>query len=129
MSDDIVRLKDRLSRVLGDNAAARAALAQAGPALDNQRNAPRKPSRLPGYVKVDGRQRMISCTVKDMSATGACVRVDPGDRYLSEDVFSFPDYITLFITYDRVRVECQIVWRRAESNEIGVQFSSVPQTY
>lgn len=130
MTNQVMRLKERLNRVASGQARDVAALAaDAAPKQPEKRLAPRKLSNLPGYLKIDGRNRMINCMVLDMSATGACIMVLHGDKHIKEDIVRFPDYLTLFITYDKVSIECKIVWRREDVDQIGVRFQSPAKSY
>ena len=54
----------------------------------------------------------ISCTVRNISATGAAVEIN--------SPLWFPDRFTLGITSDGVRRPCRIVWRKEK--RIGVTF-------
>lgn len=132
MAEEMVPLKDRLNRVLSSNEAKREMLRKQADAFagdKNKRQAPRKPSSMPAYLQVAGRHRMIHCKIMDMSATGACIKVLRADKHIKEDVSGFPDFLTLYITYDKVSIDCQIAWRLAEKNQIGVRFMSPAKSY
>jgi len=125
-----MRLKERLNRVT--SAKGRESVAAAPDAAlkqEDKRLAPRKLSNLPGYLKIDGRNRMINCMVLDMSATGACIMILHGDKHIKEDIVRFPDFVTLFLTYDKVSMECKIAWRREDVDQIGVSFQSPAKSY
>lgn len=134
MSEDLPRLQDRLQRVLSkpraDNALADQVLAGAEPMrVKDNRKAPRRPSSLPAYLKIEGRKRMISCKVMDMSATGACLKVMSSDRLIKEDVETFPDHVTLYLTFDKVSIACEIAWRLVPEEQVGVRFLAPAQSY
>lgn|GEM_PF-4019080 len=135
MAKEILRLKDRLTRVLSNNAASsnllhgQHAVEQLRAGQPDKRAAPRKPSAMPAYLQIAGRRRMVHCRIMDMSATGACLKVLRADKHIKEDVLGFPDSVTLFITFDKVSIACQIAWRLPEKNQIGVRFMSPARRY
>jgi PilZ domain len=70
-----------------------------------------------GVVAYSDRHVTLPCTVRDLSATGARVRV--------EGSISAPDTFELIIDIDGFEANCQVVWRKA--NEIGVRFLGAPR--
>ncbi len=70
-----------------------------------------------GVVAYNDRHVTLHCTVRDLSATGARVRV--------EGSISAPDTFELIIDIDGFEANCQVVWRK--SNEIGVRFLGAPR--
>ena len=130
MTDQVVRLKERLRQVKSRNFNPSYDFgADERMAGEDKRLAPRKPSKLPGYLKIDGRKRMINCMILDMSATGACIRVEHGDKLIKEDIITLPEYIRLYIIFDKVFIDCKIVWRRVDLDQIGVRFMSPAKAY
>jgi hypothetical protein len=55
----------------------------------------------------------ISCTVRNLSATGACLEV--------ESPLGIPETFDLFVTSDHVARHCRVVWR--SEHRIGVAFA------
>jgi hypothetical protein len=55
----------------------------------------------------------ISCTVRNVSATGACLEV--------ESPLGIPDVFTLVIESDHETHPCQVVWR--SEKRLGVSFA------
>ncbi|NJO36077.1 MAG: PilZ domain-containing protein [Rhodospirillales bacterium] len=70
-----------------------------------------------GVVAYNDRHVSLPCTVRDVSATGARVRVDGS--------VSAPDTFELIIDIDGFEASCQVVWRKG--NEIGVRFLGAPR--
>ena len=55
----------------------------------------------------------ISCTVRNLSATGACLEV--------ESPLGIPETFALFMANDHVAHHCRVVWR--SEHRIGVAFA------
>jgi len=70
-----------------------------------------------GVVAYSDRHVTLPCTVRDLSATGARVRV--------EGSVTAPDTFELIIDIDGFEANCQVVWRKA--NELGVCFLGAPR--
>ena len=87
--------------------------------VTNKRASPRKAqgygARL--YSAING--SLIDCVLKDISATGACVRLPSDLPYFS---VQWPRQLILQIPTDRVEIDCILV-RRTRS-EMAVQFAS-----
>ena len=60
----------------------------------------------------------VGCTVRDISATGARLRV--------EGSVSAPDTFELLIQLDGLEANCQVVWRSGA--DVGVKFLGAPRT-
>ena len=58
------------------------------------------------------RAGVISCTVRNISETGACLEVD--------SPVGIPDQFTLLIEHDHVQRPCRISWRKEK--RIGIAF-------
>ncbi len=56
----------------------------------------------------------FSCTIRDISDTGAKLKVDP--------LAALPETFILMIDLDGIEVDCQMVWR--DGNHMGVKFTS-----
>lgn len=85
----------------------------------NGRALARKRQRLQeGFIFSDGMLAPRACTLRDLTALGACVEIwDPSVkvRLLVGDV-------TLYLTGDRKEVDCKVMWRR--DNALGLKFTS-----
>jgi hypothetical protein len=87
-------------------------------AVDNDaRVAPRRKVLKAGIAASNNRHLTVSCTVRDLSATGARLRVD--------NMASIPDTFELIIATDGLEANCQVVWRK--TNEVGVKFLGAPR--
>ena len=74
------------------------------PNVDNEaRIAPRRRMLKSGKIAYNDRHVTIECTVRDMSATGARLRV--------EGSVTAPDTFELLIPLDGLEANCQVVWR------------------
>ncbi len=70
-----------------------------------------------GMIFYNLRSFTLPCTVRDISETGARLRVD--------GTLVAPDTFELNIELDGLWADCEVVWRRG--NEIGVHFASPPK--
>lgn len=84
---------------------------------DDGRAAPRRRVLKAGIAASNDRHLTVACTVRDVSATGARLRV--------ECSLNIPDTFELIIAVDGLEADCQVVWRKA--NEVGVRFLSAPR--
>ncbi len=86
---------------------------------DNLRAMTRKRMRLlDGFIVTDGMLKPRACTLRDVSALGACVEI--WDDAVKPALLR--DRLTLYIPSDGKEVDCDIVWKR--KNAIGLKFSS-----
>ncbi len=86
--------------------------------VDNDaRVAPRRKVLKAGIAASNNRHLTVSCTVRDLSATGARLRVD--------NMVGIPDTFVLIISVDGLEANCQVVWRKP--NEVGVKFLGAPR--
>lgn len=67
-----------------------------------------------GTICFNGRHSTLACTVRDLSETGARLRIAGS--------INAPDTFELFIELDGIWVDCNVIWRRG--TEIGVHFVS-----
>jgi PilZ domain len=74
------------------------------------RRAPRHRVLKAGTIEFGGGG--IDCTVRDLSTTGAALRVT--------SAIGIPDNFTLVVLGDRLRLLCHVVWRK--EFQIGVAF-------
>ena len=93
------------------------------------RKSKRKPTRIGGIIQSRDSRQSISCSVRDLSATGALLSLVVGGRreaaVRQNDV---PTRFWLTIKQDRMQVECTVV-RRICADEIAVEFLSAPRFY
>lgn len=82
-----------------------------------QRRALRRRVLKAGLVAYNERHSTLSCTVRDISDTGARVRV--------EGSISAPDTFDLIIQIDGLEASCEVVWRNG--SECGVRFLGAPR--
>ena len=88
-----------------------------GVANNDARMSPRKRVLKAGIAASNNRHLTVSCTVRDISATGARLRVD--------NIVSIPDTFELIISVDGLEANCEVVWRN--TNEVGVKFIGAPR--
>lgn len=88
------------------------------PQTDDARIAPRRRMLKSGKIAYSDRHVTIGCIVRDISATGARLRI--------EGSVTAPDTFELLITLDGLEANCEVVWRREA--DIGVRFIGAPRT-
>ncbi len=81
------------------------------------RIAPRRRVLKAGVIAFNNRYVTYNCTVRDLSDTGARLRVD--------DVTVIPASFELIIDLDGFEAPCEVTWRR--QHEVGVKFTSPPR--
>ena len=81
------------------------------------RSAPRRRILKAGFIAYNDRHSTLPCTVRDLSTTGARLRVNCS--------VAAPDTFELIIELDGLEVDCHVVWRKA--TDIGVRFLSAPR--
>lgn len=81
------------------------------------RNAARRRVLKAGVITFNNRYVTYNCTIRDLSDTGARLRVD--------DVTVIPASFELVIDLDGFEAACEVTWRR--QHEIGVKFTSPPR--
>lgn len=85
--------------------------------IDDKRSAPRRRILKAGIVAYNDRRSTLPCTVRDLSTTGARLRVNGS--------VNAPDTFDLIVELDCLEASCQVVWRKAD--QIGVRFLSAPR--
>jgi hypothetical protein len=88
-----------------------------GAESNDARGAPRRKVLKAGIAASNNRHLTTSVTVRDLSATGARLRVD--------SMVSVPDTFELIIAVDGLEANCAVVWRK--TNELGVKFLGAPR--
>lgn len=81
------------------------------------RIAPRRRMLKSGKIAYSDRHVTIDCMVRDMSATGARLKV--------EGSVSAPDTFELLIPLDGLEANCQVVWRAGA--DLGIKFLAAPR--
>ncbi len=69
-----------------------------------------------GRIVFNGRASTLSCTVRDISGTGARLRVAQGQ--------ALPSRFDLLIDTDGLEAPCRVAWRKGE--DVGVLFEAPP---
>ena len=88
---------------------------------NDQRGGYRKPSDLPGYIWVERLQSAVRCSIRDLSATGAMLKLETGkDMPLVDDL---PARFVLVLTQYRERTEVDCAVARHVDGGIGVRFT------
>ena len=93
-----------------------------GPALadskpDEHRSNPRRRVLKSGLVAFNQRHATLSCAVRDLSDTGALLRLS--------EVAHVPQHFELIVELDGLEADCEVIWRRGR--DIGVRFSAPPR--
>jgi len=83
----------------------------------DHRRAMRKRVLKGALIAYNNRSSTMSCAVRDLSETGARLRVVQGQ--------AVPSRFDLIVESDGLDVPCAVVWRRGE--EIGVAFERPPE--
>jgi PilZ domain-containing protein len=81
------------------------------------RIAPRRRILKSGIAASNDRRLTVNCTVRDISDTGARLRI--------EGSMTVPDTFELIIELDGLEAPCQVVWRKG--GEVGVKFLAAPR--
>ncbi len=81
------------------------------------RMAPRRRVLKSGVAASNDRHLTVNCTVRDISDTGARLRV--------EGSMTVPDTFELLIPLDGLEASCQVVWRKG--GDVGVKFLAAPR--
>jgi hypothetical protein len=89
---------------------------------DDRRFACRRATATPGYLTSSELSQTYAVTLLDTSSTGALARVQFNKDHRFKATDDLPDRLMLVIQFERVAIECQIVWRR--DTEIGLRFLS-----
>ena len=89
------------------------------PQRTNNRALTRKRQRLlDGFIVSDGMLTPRACTLRDVTALGACVEI--WDDSVKPALLR--NRITLYIPSDGKEVDCDVMWKR--DNAIGLKFAS-----
>ncbi len=84
---------------------------------DNNRQNPRRRVLKSGLVAFNQRHATLSCAVRDLSDTGALLRLS--------EVAHVPQRFELIVELDGLEADCEMIWRRGR--DIGVRFSAPPR--
>jgi hypothetical protein len=83
----------------------------------DKRIAARKRVLKAGLVAYNDRHVSVPCTVRDISDTGARLKIDGS--------VSAPDTFDLIVDMDGLEASCEVVWRNGK--ELGVRFLAAPR--
>ncbi len=84
---------------------------------DEHRSNPRRRVLKSGLVAFNQRHATLSCAVRDLSDTGALLRLS--------EVAHVPQQFELIVELDGLEADCEVIWRRGR--DIGVRFSAPPR--
>ena len=85
--------------------------------FSEKRCSPRRRVLKGGFVSINERKSYFPCTVRDISTTGARLKVTNG--------FNIPAQFELLIELDGLEAHCEVVRRKID--EVGVRFVSAPR--
>jgi two-component system cell cycle response regulator len=88
------------------------------PSAADKRTAPRRRALKAGIVAFNHHCSTFPCAVRDLSATGARLRI--------ENPLTLPKTFELIVELDGIEVDCEVVWRKP--TEVGVRFLGPPRT-
>jgi len=80
--------------------------------MTEQRRAPREKTYKAARIAFGGRRAVITCLVRNLSNTGACIGLN--------DPVDIPELFNLVFDSGEASRMCQVIWRRG--NRIGVEF-------
>ena len=80
--------------------------------MDNQRSSPRQRTLKGAKIAFQGHGAAINCIVRNLSETGACLKV--------ESPIGIPETFDLVFESDQSGRPCRVVWRK--DTQIGVKF-------
>ena len=76
-----------------------------------------------GIINWDNRlDRLIRCRVRDMSASGALLRLEPQKRNFTMDMLADRFTLVVFQVREETHIECQLMRRLSSSTDVGVRF-------
>lgn len=82
----------------------------------DKRSSPRRRALKAGVVSLNNGNITLPCVVRDISDTGAKLKVDTGRHP--------PDHFQLQIELDGLVANCMVVWR--DGQQLGVEFTEPP---
>jgi hypothetical protein len=96
--------------------------APAAKAAAEGRKSTRKSTRLAGLVVFNRGRESLVCSIRDLSATGARIKLQTADNKAFSKPIEMPDAFTLVMRVDRLEVDCEVIWRKG--GEAGLRFLS-----
>ena len=92
------------------------------PTGDELRRAPRKTTRSLGYLVSDKIYEAVECTVLDLSASGAKLKIGGMTRKPFAAIVKLPDEFRMELPRDKLVIDCKLAWQTEEM--VGVSFMS-----
>ncbi len=90
---------------------------------DEGRRAPRKTTRTLGYIVGEKIHDPIECTILDLSASGAKLKLGTVTKKNAfAAVVELPDTFKIELPRDKLVIECKLAWQTEEM--VGVSFQS-----
>ncbi len=114
-----MRLKERIATLQ------RKSVEPAGEVVEkpsDRRWANRKPGVVSARLVADQLREPVMAVVRDMSATGAKIQVEPKRLGPIQSTSDIPDIVTMVLRNEQTEVTCKVVWRTID--HIGVRFQS-----
>ncbi len=82
--------------------------------MDERRRSARSVVFKPAQLLAEDRRKVVGCTVRDLSAEGACLDIESNER--------LPQHFRLSLDWFRSLRRCEVRWRSA--SRVGVAFTS-----
>lgn len=89
---------------------------------DEGRRAPRKTTRTLGYIVGEKIHDPIECTILDLSASGAKLKLGAVTKKAFTALVVLPDEFKIELPRDKLVIECRLAWQTEEM--AGVSFLS-----
>ena len=89
---------------------------------DESRRAPRKTTRTLGYIVGDKIHDPIECTILDLSASGAKLKLGTVTKKAFAAIVALPEEFKIELPRDKLVIECKLAWQTEEL--VGVSFLS-----
>lgn len=83
--------------------------------MQDKRKSVRRSFERPGWIVLGGGSQPISCTFRDMSKSGARLRVEPEQSIP-------PSFVLHLASNGAVARKCVVVWRSEAGDDLGVEF-------
>lgn len=94
-------------------------------ASNENRRSRRQTACLQASIESDRLSEPVACVIRNLSATGARIELIRTERKVFASEERIPDVFVLSFRLEKTEVDCEMVWRRADT--IGVRFRSLPR--